>query len=87
MMGGQLPTEAKPLSKLNDLRGKRVLWMAGETDRTFDAASTGNALRLLHVAGLQTSIRTFDTGHQIVEGMLNELNMWIMKGISTATLV
>lgn len=87
MLGGQLPNTERPLANLDALRNKRVLWMAGETDRSFDPDAAGNALRLLHIAGVQTSIRTFETGHQIVEGMLTELNNWIMRGINTATFV
>jgi phospholipase/carboxylesterase len=87
MLGGQIPSSPYPLAKLHDLRGKRIYWAAGETDPSINADSTGRALRLLHVAGLQTTVRTFDGGHQIVEGMLSGLNHWIMQGISSATLV
>lgn len=87
MMGGQIPSSPDPLAKLTDLRSKRVFWTAGIADRSINAESTGRALRLLHVAGLETTIRTFDGGHQIVEGMLNGLNHWIMLGISSARMV
>lgn len=87
MMGGQIPSAPYPVAQLNGLRGKRVFWTAGDSDRSIPVESTGHALRMLHVAGMQTTIRTFEGGHQIVGGMLDGLNHWIMQGISSATLV
>lgn len=87
MMGGQIPSSPYPLAKLTELRGKRVFWTAGDSDLSIPVESTGQALRMLHVAGLQTTIRTFEGGHQIVEGMLDGLNHWIMQSISSAALV
>lgn len=87
MMGGQIPSTPYPLAKLNELRGKRVLWTAGDSDPTIPVEATGRGLRTLHVAGMQTTVRTFAGRHQMVEGMLDGLNHWIMQGISSAMMV
>ena len=86
-MGGAFPKLDQPLARFRSLQGKRVLLAAGSRDTSTAAADLVSASRLLRSAGMDTTVRYYDAGHELCPNMLRDIDTWVMSNISTAYVV
>ncbi|MFN0198673.1 MAG: alpha/beta hydrolase [Planctomycetaceae bacterium] len=86
-LGGLWPKNFTPLANYRDLRETRILLGTGMKDTLTTETAIARAGHLLRAAGLDPTIRLYDGGHELTAAMLNDLNQWVMSGISSAYIV
>jgi phospholipase/carboxylesterase len=81
-LGGSLPTGGAPLSRLPEARQLAVFLAAGRRSSAYGEAQVCDDLRLLHTAGMSTTVRLYPCGHEISPQMLSDVDRWIMEQIA-----
>jgi phospholipase/carboxylesterase len=80
---GALPAGHTPLGRLNEARRLPVLLAVARDSCVYPPAAACNDLRLLHTAGLLTTLRQYHPGgQQLLPHMLGDLNRWIMEQVT-----
>lgn len=79
--GSRMPEASQLLSRLDEIRGLRVLLGAGQRDRHVPTGEVSRVSRLLQSAGLRVCHRLYESGHELTRSMLVELDRWVMKDI------
>lgn len=80
-LGGGLPQQQRLLRNFRSLQGKRVLLSRGQRDLQWSSQQLRSATVLLHSAGMQLCERTYDTGADIIDPMLRDIDRWVMREI------
>jgi phospholipase/carboxylesterase len=76
---GALPTGHAPLGNLTAARQLWVLLASGRADLELPAERVCEDLRLLHSAGISTTLRQYPCGHELMPQMLADLDRWILE--------
>jgi phospholipase/carboxylesterase len=79
---GALPTGRTPLGHLVAARRLWVLLASGRGSLAYPAEQVCEDLRLLHSAGISTTLRQYPCGHELMPQMLADLNRWIIEQLS-----
>ncbi|MGA2065383.1 MAG: alpha/beta hydrolase-fold protein [Thermoguttaceae bacterium] len=80
-LGGEFPKGAvgrAPLSRLPEARRLSIFLAAGRRSPVYGEIDVCGDLRLLHSAGLSTTLRLYPDGHDLTGQMLADVNRWIM---------
>jgi len=86
-LGGPLPHERRPFSRLADLRIMPVFLASGRDSERYPAPSVCDNLRLLHSAGMSVDLRQYPCSHEIMSAMLADMDRWIMNLVVSASSV
>lgn len=70
----------------NELRGKRIFLSAGIRDARVSLADLTSLGRLLRSAGMQTVLRSYDSGEEPSAKLLRDIDHWLMNGVYESTL-
>ena len=76
---GGLPRGGAVLSNLDQARSLPVFLASGRLSADYPASAVCEDLRLLHAAGLETTLREYPCGHQIAPRMLSDMDRWIIE--------
>jgi phospholipase/carboxylesterase len=79
-LSADLPQQHRWLSRFDALRGKRVLLGAGRDDMA-QVESTRRFQRVLWSGGLSVRAVSYDFRDQIDDGLLREIDRWMMQAI------
>lgn len=79
-LSADLPSQYRWLPRFDELRGKRVLLGAGRDD-VVQVESVQRLQRLLWSAGLSARACSYDFRDQIDDGLLREIDRWMMQSI------
>ena len=83
---GCFPSGHTPFSNLTDARRLAVLLAVGRRSQEFPSADVCRDLRLLHTAGLATTLREYPCGHELAPQMLADLDRWIIEQVTSEDL-
>jgi phospholipase/carboxylesterase len=81
-LNGCMPRRDRPLLRLPELRGLRVLIGHGLANAVVPLALARDDARLLYTAGLDVRLRTYPATHRIHPDMLRDINHWVMGHIN-----
>jgi phospholipase/carboxylesterase len=81
-MNGPLPSEGAPLSQWERSRKLPVFWAHCRKSNQFEQPQLCQQLKLLHIAGFSLTLRQYPGGDAISDGLLADVNRWIMEGIN-----
>jgi phospholipase/carboxylesterase len=79
---GALPMGHAPLGNLVTARRLWVLLASGRGSLAYPAEQVCEDLRLLHSAGISTTLRQYPCGQELTPQMLADLNRWIIEQIA-----
>jgi phospholipase/carboxylesterase len=82
-IGGPLPTGMTPLGQWTEARHLAVFLAVGRYSQHYPSQQVCEDLRLLHAAGISTTLREYPCGHQVTEGILCDVNRWIIQQITS----
>lgn len=77
-VNGWIPKNHGPLIWLPEARRLNVLIAHGRNNRLVPLAMAEHAHRLLHTAGIDTELKSFDSDHRIGQPMLRHIDHWLM---------
>jgi phospholipase/carboxylesterase len=83
-LGGAFPRDPlgrAPLSRLPEARRLSIFLAAGRRSQVYGETHVCGDLRLLHTAGLSTTLRLYPDGHELTPQMLSDVNRWVMDQI------
>jgi phospholipase/carboxylesterase len=83
-LGGAFPTGHTPLARLPETRRLPIFIASGRRSSVYGEADVCDDLRLLHTAGLSTTLRSYPCGQELAPQMLADMNRWIMDQIPSA---
>lgn len=81
-LGGPLPEGHAPFGRLTDVRRLQLLLAVGRDSLAYPARLVCENLRLLHAAGMLVTLRQYPCGHELTEGMLGDVDRWIMEQVT-----
>jgi phospholipase/carboxylesterase len=81
-IGGGLPTTARPLARLHEVRGLNVFLATGRESAAYPESEVCANLRLLHAAGMSLNLRLYPGGDDVTTGMLADMDRWIMEHVA-----
>ena len=81
-IGGPLPRGNAPLARINDLRSTPFCLMHGSEGRDYPVNQVCVDLRLLHTAGMCTTVRQYPCEDDLTTQMLRDLDAWIMEQVT-----
>ena len=81
-LGGAFPTWGRPFALLRQQRQLSFLLLSGAYSERFSPEEACRALKLLHQAGISVILRQYSCGDQMHQGMLADLNRWIMGQVT-----
>jgi phospholipase/carboxylesterase len=81
-LGGAFPTGSMPFRNLSRARKLPVFLATGRDSADYPAQQVCQDLRLLHSAGMSTTLRQYPCGHEISPQMLSDLDRWIIEQIT-----
>ncbi|MGA2033367.1 MAG: alpha/beta hydrolase-fold protein [Thermoguttaceae bacterium] len=84
-LGGAFPTGRNPLANLSQARRLPVLLAVGRASQVYPEVKVCADLRLLHTAGLSTTLRLYPCGHEISPQMLGDVDRWIIDQITSGS--
>jgi phospholipase/carboxylesterase len=76
---GALPMGHSPLGHYDAARHLWVLMASGRASVGYSAEQVCEDLRLLHAAGISTTLRQYPCGQELMPQMLADLNRWIIE--------
>lgn len=79
---GAFPTGHNPFGNLVAARRLGVFLATGRGSEQYPAAQVCEDLRLLHTAGLSTTLRQYPCGHELMPQMLADVDRWIIEQIT-----
>lgn len=77
-IGGALPGEGCPMSRINELRRLPCLLATTQRSAAYPEHRVCSDLRLLHSAGCTVALRQYPGGDDLTTCMLADLNRWMM---------
>jgi phospholipase/carboxylesterase len=80
-INGPLPTQLRPLWRVNELRHLPCLLATSRDSVTYPAASVCRELRLLHSAGCTVALRQYPGADQLTSKMLADMDRWLMEQV------
>ncbi|OHB77398.1 MAG: hypothetical protein A2W31_05965 [Planctomycetes bacterium RBG_16_64_10] len=80
-LGGAFPTGNCPLRHLDNARRLPLLLATARDSVRCSEQQAVGALRLLHAAGMSLTLRQYPGGDDLTQGMLTDLDRWIMKQV------
>ena len=81
-LGGPFPSWGRPLALLRQQRMLSFLLLVGAFSERFPPEEACRALKLLHRAGISVILRQYSCGDQMHQGMLADLNRWMMGEVT-----
>jgi len=82
-LNGPLPSDATPLGQWDRSRKLPVFWAHFRQSSQFQQQELCEQLRLLHIAGFSLTLRQYPGEDTISDGLLGDVNRWIMEGVNT----
>lgn len=82
-LGGLFPTGQTALRSLPAARRVPIFLAAGRGSLDYPVDVVCRDLRLLHTAGILTTLRQYPGGHQLAPQMLSDLDRWIIEQITS----
>ncbi len=79
---GAFPTGRNPFGNLVAARRLPIFLATGRGSEQYPAAQVCEDLRLLHTAGLSTTLRQYPCGHELMPQMLADVDRWIIEQIT-----
>jgi len=79
---GAFPSGRTPLSNLPEVRNMPIFLAVGRDSRSYSPENACEDLRLLHTAGLQTTLRQYPCRHELSPEMLGDMDRWIMDQVT-----
>lgn len=83
-LGGAFPTGQNVLRNLSAARRVPIFLAVGRDSQVYLPAAVCQDLRLLHAAGLSTTLRQYPCGHELSPQMLSDVDRWVIEQM-TAT--
>lgn len=83
-IGGALPTGARPLSRLGELRSLPCLLTTARQSETYPERHAWRDLRLLHAVGCKVEVQYHACGDELNTETFAHLNRWMMAQICGA---
>lgn len=83
-LGGEFPVGGAPLSRLDEARRVPVFLACGRTSERYPSAIVCDNLKLLHSAGMDLTLREYPCGQELSEGMLSDMDRWMMELVTGA---
>ncbi len=84
-LGGPLPEGHTPFGRLAEARRLQLLLAVGRDSLAYPAPLVCDNLRLLHAAGMLVTLRQYPCGDELTDGMLGDVDRWIMEQITQKT--
>jgi hypothetical protein len=84
-INGPLPTSARPLWRVNEIRRVPCLLSSSRESSTYSSGQVCSDLRLLHAAGCTVALRQYPGSDDLTNNMLADLNRWLMELVCGAT--
>lgn len=81
-IGGALPQDLRPFSRINEARLLRVMIAQGKESSDYSTDHLCDDLRMFHRAGMPVTVRQYPCGHEVSTTMLNALDNWVMQIVS-----
>ena len=81
-IGGALPQQAQPFSRINAARSLQVMVSQGKESEEYSTDQLCADLRMFHRAGMSVTLRQYPCGQEVSTAMLRALDNWIMQIIS-----
>ena len=81
-IGGPFPSGLTPFGQWTQARRLAVLLAVGRHSQQYPSHQVCEDLRLFHAAGISTTLREYPCGHQVTEGILGDVNRWIIEQIT-----
>lgn len=78
-INGPLPTQFRPLRRVNELRELPCFLATSRDSRVYPASRVCDDLRLLHSAGCTVALRQYPGGDDLTTKMLLDLDHWLME--------
>ena len=78
-INGGLPTQGRPMSRVNEIRRLPCLLATFRDSRTYPANQVCGDLKLLHSAGCTVALRQYPVADGITNSMLADVNSWMME--------
>lgn len=78
-LNGAMPRRGGPLFRLPDIRQLRVFIGHGLANPYIPLTAARQDFQLLYTAGLDVTFQTYATTHRLHQGMLHDVNRWIIN--------
>ena len=78
-INGPLPTQLRPLRRVNEARHVPCFLATARDSRAYPASRVCRDLRLLHAAGCTVALRQYPGGDGLTSNMLADLDRWLME--------
>jgi phospholipase/carboxylesterase len=81
-IGGPFPSGLTPFGQWTHARRLAVFLAVGRHSQEYPSDRVCGDLRLLHTAGMSVTLREYPCGHQVTEGILGDVNRWIIEQVT-----